>query len=75
VSDDLKDYERRYTPGGKVAHLIWGPDWSRQEATYPHAACGWSGQTTYWRGTGNQDEYDRAAELPVCRRCLAAVER
>lgn len=69
-------WTRRYTPGGLVAHLIWEPDWSRGHPyVYVHAACGWSGVHEYWRGTGSQAEYDKAADLPECRRCLAAIER
>lgn len=67
----LADYERRYTPGGQVAHLIWGPDWSNHDV--PHAACGWSGWAMYWRGSGSQREYDKAAALPICRKCLLKV--
>lgn len=60
-------FERRYTPNGKVAHLISEANWGYP---YPRAACGWDGQATYWRGSGSQDEYDRAQALPLCKRCM-----
>lgn len=67
-----KDLERRYTPGGKVTHLIFAPDWAYPN---PAALCGWSGQKEYWRGSGGQEEYETAASLPTCRRCLRWVDR
>lgn len=72
VHHAMKDLERRYTPGGSVTHLIFGPDW---EYPYPAALCGWSGPKTYWRGTGSQEEYDTADSLPLCRRCQRWVDR
>lgn len=66
VSCDLHD--RRYTRGGRVAHLV------RVEAAQGRALCrrqpdGFED----WRGTGDQVEYERAAALPLCRRCDASV--
>lgn len=69
----VEGYTPRYTPGGTVSHLIWEPDWSAPGVAYPHAACGWSGTHEYWRGSGSQEEYEEAAALPVCRKCLTAV--
>lgn len=63
---------RRYTPGGKVAHLIPDTDWQHD---FPHALCGWWGRQVYWRGSGTQDEYDTAAALPTCRSCAKWVRR
>lgn len=63
---------RRYTPGGKVAHLIPETDWQHD---FPTALCGWWGQQTYWRGSGTQAEYDQAAALPTCRSCAKWVRR
>jgi hypothetical protein len=59
--------ERAYLPRGKRAHLLrYGDSANGSNA----ALCGLSpafGDT--WRGTGTQDEYERAAELPVCVPC------
>lgn len=60
---------RRYTPGGTVAHLVDDADWDRVPGGVVTALCGWWGQQTYWRGSGSQAEYDRAAALPTCRKC------
>jgi hypothetical protein len=56
-----------YLPGGKVAHAFMADDdisWI--------AECGTS-SLGYWHGTGSQDEYERAAELPRCQKCLPRV--
>jgi hypothetical protein len=67
------EYERVYTPVGKVAHLISVNDWANH--SIPHTAgCGWwAWGKEYWRGTGSQDEYEKAKSLPVCRRCSQAA--
>ena len=70
-----KDLIRRYTPGGKSAHLIFEPEWDHVPGGPVTALCGCWGQQTYWRGSGTQDEYDIAAELPTCRRCASYVRR
>lgn len=70
--DPTKHYERRYTPRGKVAHLIFDTDMAHD---IPHAVCGWWGQKSYWLGTGNQDEYDKASAMIVCKRCQALVHQ
>ncbi|MFJ5532395.1 hypothetical protein [Streptomyces sp. NPDC093261] len=63
----MNENQRVYTPRGKSAHLLTplgSPN--AQDA----ALCGlvppWPGN---WLGTGSQREHDRAAQLPVCRRC------
>lgn len=59
--------EWRYLPGGKVKHAL----------SYPAAAvaiCGtgpaWYAAVYGWYGTGTQTEYETAAALPRCRRCV-----
>jgi hypothetical protein len=74
----LINYGRFYTPGGTVAHLIEDRQWDDGGSlyateSYPRAACGWWGQHSYWRGTGSQTEYDKAAALPTCRKCVMAT--
>jgi hypothetical protein len=59
----LADYARLYAPRGKLAHL--SPPWARGDVLCrddPRAL-------EDWLGTGSQDEYDRAASLPLCGRC------
>ena len=59
----LTDYRRLYTRRGSRAHLS-GP-----YAT-TGAMCDLSrDRDEEWLGTGSQAEYDRAAKLPLCRRC------
>lgn len=59
--------EWRYLPRGLVAHAL-------DTASEAAAICGASaGHGDYWLGTGTQDEYERAATLPECRRCAARL--
>lgn len=57
-------YEWRYVHGGRVKHSVCA------ERKHASAVCGvgpwWFDN---WRGTGSQDEYERVAQLPVCKRC------
>lgn len=61
--------ERRYTgPRGKVAHLL--PPRALADGYVASALCGlWAWHHSAWRGTGSQDEYDRAESLPTCKTC------
>jgi hypothetical protein len=60
----LADYVRLYAPHGKLAHL--SPPWAWREVLCRPDG---SRQPQAWLGTGSQDEYDRAASLPLCGRC------
>jgi len=63
----VSDYERRYAPTGKVAHLLRPHYYGDHVST---VLCGlWAWHASWWRGTGSQDEYERAAALPVCKNC------
>jgi hypothetical protein len=60
-------FDRFYLPHGQVAHAISniGP-----RSLYTSAACRTGpGFGSFWLGTGTQDEYEKAATLPRCRRC------
>lgn len=64
---------RVYTYGGAVAHLL-------DELLSPNecnaARCGrMPGWPDLWHGTGNQDEIEKAADLPLCSPCAGALER
>lgn len=72
TADPMKHYERRYTPSGNVAHLVHETEWS-SFGGITHSACGWSGVQEYWRGTGSQEEYEKADALPICQKCLERV--
>ena len=63
------DPERRYTSGGHVAHLIaYGHDYQAQP--YVNAYCGHRPQWgDAWRGSGSQSEQEKAAAMPICRKC------
>ncbi len=56
----------RYTSEqAKAKHGLW-------TASHHTALCGTRvPYSAYWRGTGSQAEYERAASLPECKRCLA----
>lgn len=54
-----------YTPNGKVAHLLRHGDEVQDGETY----CGKQAPADGWRGTGTQDEWDRAGRLPICKWC------
>lgn len=63
----MSDVERMYAPNGTVAHLV-RPSWHPH--VHPAAVCGLSGpRSWWWRGTGSQDEYERAEALPTCKTC------
>lgn len=63
----MSDYTTRvYTPRGTVAHLVEN---TYGNGAYRLALCGlW--QPAGFYGTGAQHEYERAAALPVCSKCL-----
>ena len=67
---------RVFLAQGVVTHLI---PLAKSDDTKHPALCGTSPRLidpgAYWRGTGSRGEYERAAELPVCRRCADAVEK
>lgn len=53
----------RYLATGKVVHAL--------NRTHDRGAvCGVDAWPSEWLGTGNQREYERADDLPLCRRCL-----
>lgn len=62
-----ENYTRLYTPRGRVRHLA--PPYSGP-ATSRGGLCSvvpkWPGE---WLGTGSQEEYELAAEMPTCKRC------
>lgn len=55
-------YTRLYLKRGHVSHAV------RRADGQITAECGvWT--LGWWYGTGNQDEYEKAAALPECKRC------
>ncbi len=59
--------EWRYLPNGRVVHALTG-------TSDAGAVCGvYALPASEWRGTGNQNEYEQAAALPKCRRCVARI--
>ena len=65
------DLYRIYAPYSRMAHLSFEghiPICPRGKAN-PHCY-----DLNYWRGSGNQDEIDRANALPLCGECLDWVE-
>lgn len=64
-------WTRVYRPYARHAHL-------RQDVGLGSVACDpldrrWPDDDE-WRGTGSQEEYDRAAVLPLCTACFAIRE-
>lgn len=69
MSDRSPLYEWRYLPHGLAVHALAFP-------AAAGAVCGvYTLPPSNWRGTGSQAEYDRAAKLPCCRRCLRLAAR
>lgn len=70
----LDNYVWRYLPRCRVTHALSEP------GVYV-ARCGaapaWfaPGGADEWRGTGSQVEYETAAALPRCKRCVALIQR
>jgi hypothetical protein len=60
-------FEWLYLKNGAVVHAL-----STFTGTRFVAECG-AGAWRTWYGTGSQDEYDKAAELPKCKSCLPKV--
>lgn len=65
----LPGIEWRYTHTGSVVHAL---TYLGSIGALAHVAvCGMSPSWfNDWLGSGDQDEYERAAQLPPCRRCL-----
>ena len=64
---------RVYRPGGKTTHLL--PPGDPASSGHPESLCGI--RNTFgriWLGTGGQDEYDKAASLPLCGKCDAVAK-
>lgn len=61
-------HARVYGKTGRFAHLV---PLGEEPSGYVIVMCRLGGRQ--WLGTGSQDEYDRAASLPVCGQCLKAV--
>ena len=57
------EYERVYTLWGRVAHLmLLGSEGAVLCQTYTQPR-------SWWFGIGDQNEIDRAARMPLCRKC------
>lgn len=69
---NLNLYTRVYVSRGKVAHLR-----QNDSGRYFVARCG-TAPVWYdpngWYGTGNQEEIDKAKEMPLCKRCMMLLE-
>lgn len=67
-------YERRYISRlAGVAHLLSPFELSKDDNT-PTALCGrWQWTASDWFGSGSQAEYERAAELPLCKSCARQI--
>jgi hypothetical protein len=69
---DLSLYTRVYVGRGKKAHLR-----PNDSGRYFVARCGvapaWY-DPNGWYGTGSQEEIDKAKAMPLCKRCLMALE-
>lgn len=57
----------RYLMTGNTVHALAS---SGDRVAVCGRACAWF---DHWRGTGNQDEYEHAATLRECKRCVAKV--
>lgn len=65
-------YQWRYVPTGEELHALRTADNLCGHSSV--AECGRAQWTCWaWHGTGSQNEYERAASLPKCPRCLAVI--
>lgn len=63
---DISELPHAYTRFGAVVHLL--PEDASLNKNLDGALCGiWP---DYWLGSGSYAEQERAANLPVCKRCL-----
>lgn len=70
MSDAPDPYTWLYSFSGAVTHGV------RKDLSQVVAACGYSPPIGWpWLGTGGQDEYEWAAELPQCKSCLKRLGR
>jgi hypothetical protein len=60
-------YEWRFTAGGSVVHAL-------RKAGDSRALCGRYRPASLWMGTGSQDEYETAAALSSCEKCLVLID-
>lgn len=65
---DRTGWHWRYLPNGKRAHVLRLNSMSGGLDVV--AACGIGAWPSDWLGTGSQTEYEQAATLPRCRRCI-----
>lgn len=68
----MPDGTRVYTPAGTKAHVL--PWYASPNNSAEKALCGRSAWPAYWHGTGSQDEYEKAADLPLCTACAARAK-
>jgi hypothetical protein len=68
----LIEPERMYLRRGRVAHLV-APWTSGCILALCRTTPRWPETDDAWRGTGSQDEYERAQELPTCLHCERIV--
>lgn len=68
------DPERRYTYGGRMAHLlIYGANVNVFPGT--EALCGYAPRAdAAWLGSGSQNEEDKSNRLPLCPRCAKSAD-
>lgn len=71
MTGDSGAFEWHYLEAGTVTHArqrrSGGLDYAARCGTAPV----WWKDSSAWHGTGTQDEYERAAALPRCKRCVA----
>lgn len=66
----------RYLKGGTVTHYLGVVGFDNIFGPRSMAECGASAlHSSDWRGTGTQDEYERAASLRECKKCLRILKR
>lgn len=60
----------RYLAGGTVRHGLTCGSHGRADFSVCGLSAHLPGGHDAWRGTGTQQEYERAAALPKCKRCM-----
>lgn len=71
MGQEVTDYQRVFTEGGTVAHLL---DWNASpNDTAASSLCGRTAWPGYWHGTGSQDEEERVQDMQLCVGCGAVL--
>ena len=70
---DLSLYTRVYVGRGQKAHLMPNESYQRHKSVPCGTAPVWF-DPDGWKGTGSQDETEKAEAMDLCKRCVMVLE-